>query len=163
LTEKTEELGEKPVPAPLCPPQIPHGLTLHRTRASAVGGGRLTAWAMARPSCFLKTDRFYFCLLLLKPNGQDINKMPQEINIFLKEGGSKNVPCPMTEGVFCTVLRSYISWSSSLRNLLQSAVTSPVLGPNSFHSALFSNVMSLCPSLSLRDQVSHPYKKQEKL
>jgi hypothetical protein len=24
---KTELLGEKPVPVPLCPPQIPHGLT----------------------------------------------------------------------------------------------------------------------------------------
>jgi hypothetical protein len=22
-----EELGEKPIPVPLCPPQIPHGLT----------------------------------------------------------------------------------------------------------------------------------------
>jgi hypothetical protein len=46
---KTEELGEKPVAVPLCPPQIPHGLTRDRTRASAVGGRRLTAWAMARP------------------------------------------------------------------------------------------------------------------
>jgi hypothetical protein len=45
---KTEVLGEKPVPVPLCPPQIPHGLTRDRTRASAVGGRRLTAWAMAR-------------------------------------------------------------------------------------------------------------------
>jgi hypothetical protein len=35
---KTEELGEKPVPAPLCPPEIPHGLTGARTRASAVRG-----------------------------------------------------------------------------------------------------------------------------
>jgi hypothetical protein len=34
---------------PLCPPQIPHGLTRDRTRASAVGGRRLSAWAMARP------------------------------------------------------------------------------------------------------------------
>jgi hypothetical protein len=34
---------------PLCPPQIPHGQTLYRTRTSAVGGRRLTAWAMARP------------------------------------------------------------------------------------------------------------------
>jgi hypothetical protein len=34
---------------PLCPPQIPHGLTQDRNRASAVGGRRLTAWAMARP------------------------------------------------------------------------------------------------------------------
>jgi hypothetical protein len=41
--------GEKPVPAPLCPPQIPHWMTQDRTRASAVGGRRLTAWAMARP------------------------------------------------------------------------------------------------------------------
>jgi hypothetical protein len=43
---KPEELGEKPVPVPLCPPQIPHGLTRERTRASAVRGRRLTTWAM---------------------------------------------------------------------------------------------------------------------
>jgi hypothetical protein len=49
---ETEELGEKPVPVPLCPPQIPHWLTRDRTRASAVGGRRLTAWAMAR-QCIL--------------------------------------------------------------------------------------------------------------
>jgi hypothetical protein len=41
--KKTEVLGEKPVPASLCPPQIPHGLTRDRTRASEVGGRRLTA------------------------------------------------------------------------------------------------------------------------
>jgi hypothetical protein len=46
---KTEELGERPVPLPLCPPQIPHRLTRARTRASAVRGRRLTTWAMARP------------------------------------------------------------------------------------------------------------------
>ena len=46
---KTEVLGEKPVPVPLCPPQIPHGLARDRTGASAVRGRRLTAWAMARP------------------------------------------------------------------------------------------------------------------
>jgi hypothetical protein len=46
---KTEELGGIPVPVPLCPPQIPHGLTRARSRASAVRGRRLTTWAMARP------------------------------------------------------------------------------------------------------------------
>jgi hypothetical protein len=46
---KTEELGEKPVPVPFCPPQIPYGLTRARTRASVVRGQRLTTWAMARP------------------------------------------------------------------------------------------------------------------
>jgi hypothetical protein len=45
--------GEKPVPVPLCPPQIPHGLTLARTRASAVRGRRLTTWDRARPSLVL--------------------------------------------------------------------------------------------------------------
>jgi hypothetical protein len=52
---KTEELGENPVPVPLCPTQIPHGLTQARTRYCAVRGWRLTAWAMARP-CYRVTD-----------------------------------------------------------------------------------------------------------
>jgi hypothetical protein len=34
---------------PLPPPQIPHGQTQARTRATAVGSQRLTAWAIARP------------------------------------------------------------------------------------------------------------------
>jgi hypothetical protein len=46
---KTEVLGGKPVPVPLCPPQIAHGLIRDRTRASAMEGRQLTAWAMARP------------------------------------------------------------------------------------------------------------------
>jgi hypothetical protein len=54
---KTEVLGEKPVPVPLCPPQIPHRLTRDQTLASALGGQRLTAWAMAQP-----------CRSLLLPN-----------------------------------------------------------------------------------------------
>jgi hypothetical protein len=40
---KTGVRGEKPVPVPLCPPQIPHEMTRDRTRASAVGGRQLTA------------------------------------------------------------------------------------------------------------------------
>jgi hypothetical protein len=41
----------KPAPMPLCPPQIQHNLTRALTRAvMVVGGQRLTAWAMARPS-----------------------------------------------------------------------------------------------------------------
>jgi hypothetical protein len=48
-TGRLKYSGKKPVPVPLCPPQIPHGLTRDRTRASAVRGRRLTAWTMARP------------------------------------------------------------------------------------------------------------------
>jgi hypothetical protein len=53
---KTEVLGEKPVPVPLCPPQIPHGLKGDWTQASAVRGRRLTAWAMARPQIRVRSD-----------------------------------------------------------------------------------------------------------
>jgi hypothetical protein len=55
---KTEELWEKLVPVPLCPRQIPHGLTWARTQASAVRGRRLTTWAMARPTCLLTFCKF---------------------------------------------------------------------------------------------------------
>jgi hypothetical protein len=47
---RTEVLGEKPVPVPLCPPQIPHGLTQDQTRAPVVGGQQLPARAMAHAS-----------------------------------------------------------------------------------------------------------------
>jgi hypothetical protein len=46
---KPKYSGKKPVPVPLCPPQIPPESTWEGTRASAVEGRRLTAWAMARP------------------------------------------------------------------------------------------------------------------
>jgi hypothetical protein len=52
----------------------------------------------------------------------------------------------------------YKVWSSSLCNFLQSPVTTALLGPNILHRTLFSNTLSLCSSLSVTDQVSHPYK-----
>jgi hypothetical protein len=38
---KTEKLGEKPVPVPLYPQQIPYGLTRVRTRSSAIRGRQI--------------------------------------------------------------------------------------------------------------------------
>jgi hypothetical protein len=52
----------------------------------------------------------------------------------------------------------YKLWSSSLCNFLHSPVTSSLLGPNNRLRTLFSNTLSLCSSLSVTDQVSHPYK-----
>ena len=46
LTAETVVLGEKPVPVPLRRPQIPHGLTQDRTRASAIRGPRLIAFLL---------------------------------------------------------------------------------------------------------------------
>jgi hypothetical protein len=78
---KTEVLGgEKPVPVPLCPPKIPHGLTQDRTRASAVRFRRLTAWAMARPynstytvGFFVRTNSESFSVFLVTLYMQDDN------------------------------------------------------------------------------------------
>ena len=52
----------------------------------------------------------------------------------------------------------YRSLSPSFYSFLHSPVTSSLLGPNILLSALFSNTLSLCSSLNVSDQVSHPYK-----
>jgi hypothetical protein len=56
---KTEVLGEKTVPVPFCPPEIPHGQTRDRKRASAVRDWQLTAWAMARPKTHLTENKHF--------------------------------------------------------------------------------------------------------
>jgi hypothetical protein len=53
----------KSAPAPLCPPQIPHDQIRARTRPSAVGNRRLTAWAMARLSFNIALSRVFFQLV----------------------------------------------------------------------------------------------------
>jgi len=50
----------------------------------------------------------------------------------------------------------YNSWGYPLCSILQSSVTSSRVGPNIFLTILFCNTPSLCTSLSMRDQVSHP-------
>ena len=47
--------------------------------------------------------------------------------------------------------------SSLLCSLLHCPVTSSLSGPNTFLSTLFSNTLSLRPSLRMTDQVSHPH------
>ena len=54
--------------------------------------------------------------------------------------------------------RLYRSYSSSLCSLLHSADTSSFLGRNILLSTRFSNTLGLCFSLSVMDQVSHPYR-----
>jgi hypothetical protein len=49
LTGENRRTLRNPVPVPLCPPQIPHGLSWEWTRAAVVRSRRLTSWAMAGP------------------------------------------------------------------------------------------------------------------
>jgi hypothetical protein len=62
--------------------------------------------------------------------------------------------------LLCLVISSdyYKLWSCPLCNFLHSPVTSSLLGPNIPLSTLFSNTLSLCISLNVREQVSHPYR-----
>src|SRR5215475_2028009 len=57
----------------------------------------------------------------------------------------------------------YRSFNSSLCSFLHSSVTSSLLGPNTLLSTLFSNTLSLRSSLSVSDQLSHPYKTTGKI
>jgi hypothetical protein len=50
----------------------------------------------------------------------------------------------------------YGLWISSLCNFLHDP-SSSILGPNILLNTLFSKTLSLCYSLKVRDQVSHPY------
>jgi hypothetical protein len=52
---------------------------------------------------------------------------------------------------------------SSLCSFLQSPVSSSLFGPNILLRTLFSNTLSLCSSLNLRHQVSHPYRTTGKI
>src|SRR5215510_1238223 len=56
----------------------------------------------------------------------------------------------------------YRSFSSSVCDFLHSPVTSSLLGPNTLNT-LFSNILGLCFSLNVSDQVSHPYKTTGKI
>jgi hypothetical protein len=50
-----------------------------------------------------------------------------------------------------------------LCSFLQPPVTSSVFGPNILLNTLFSNTLSLCSSLNVRDQVLYPYKTTGKI
>ena len=57
----------------------------------------------------------------------------------------------------------YRSLSSLLCSFLHLPVTSSLLGPNTLLRTLFSKSLSLCSSLNVSDQVSHPYKTTGKI
>jgi hypothetical protein len=49
MAGKRVELGGKPVPGTLCPPQIPHRLNWEQSQASTLRSHWLSAWAIAWP------------------------------------------------------------------------------------------------------------------
>jgi hypothetical protein len=61
------------------------------------------------------------------------------------------------------ISEEYKSRSSSLCSFLYSPVASSLFGPNILLSTLFSNTLSLCCSLNVRDHVSHAYRTTGKI
>jgi len=77
-----------------------------------------------------------------------------------------HIPCPFIILDFRTrIIFGFrkISWRSSLCYLLHCSVTSFLLGPNIFLSTPYLNTFSLCSSLSVRDDVLHPYETAGKI
>jgi hypothetical protein len=68
IGRRNRSIWRKPVPAPLCPPQIPHDQTWAQTWAAVVGSQWLTAWAIwCGPSMVCYRDSFtMMCVQLWK-------------------------------------------------------------------------------------------------
>ena len=71
------------------------------------------------------------------------------LNILLRATGSF-LRCP------CNIWRGLHIIKLSLYSLHKSPVTSSLLGPNIFHTTLFSKTLSNCFSLNVTQQASHP-------
>jgi hypothetical protein len=58
---------------------------------------------------------------------------------------------------------NYTWWNFWLCSFPQSPIISSHFGPNILLSTLFSNTLSLCSSLNVKDQASHPCKTTGKI
>jgi len=68
----SEVLWSKPVPMPLCAPQVPLGLTSGLSRADAVRDRRLTAWETARRDDRPRPADHWLCFLGTLPRPLDL-------------------------------------------------------------------------------------------
>ena len=106
-------------------------------------------------------------LHLSLPSGLFLSGIPTK-SLYAPLQFSLRATCPTYLFILDLITRiifgeEYRSLSSSLCSFLHSPVTSSLLGPNVPLSTLFSNTLSLCSSLNVSDQVSHPHKTTGKI
>jgi hypothetical protein len=149
IGKENRSTRRKPAPVLLCPPQTPHAART-RTRAAAV-------WSLARWIHFIPPYSISLRSILV---------LSSHLSLYLTNGLFLpflpiRAACPCHFSlleliILITFDEEYKLWSSSLCNFLQSPVTSSLFGPNILLNTLVSNTLSLCSSLKVRDQVSHP-------
>jgi hypothetical protein len=115
LTGENRQLGEKPVPVPLCPPQTPHGLIRDRTWASACGRpatNRLShdtaiTLPLSDPNILLNT-LFYF----LRVENNVTQTRFYRSKVFWKTDGMIGCPCLRIISVWTTRCHraSWVKW-----------------------------------------------------
>jgi len=76
---------------------------------------------------------------------------------------SLSIKFPHQNPVCSSPLLHTVSFSSTLYGFLHSPAISSLLGPNILLNPVFSNTLGLYSSLSVSDQVSHPYKTTSKI
>jgi hypothetical protein len=77
IGRRNQSSRRKHTPAPLCLPQIPLDKTRARTRATAMGSQRLTAWTTARPSEDVKNSEIYGMMTV-----QQVNSCTSQKRVF---------------------------------------------------------------------------------
>jgi hypothetical protein len=107
-------------------------------------------------------DPFWSHLYLGLPSGLFLSGFPNKTSyIFLSfpAHATCSAYLILVDLTYLTILGDeWKLWSSSMYNILHSPVTSSHLGPNILLRYVFLNILSLCSSFNVRDQVSSPHK-----
>ena len=113
----------------------------------------------ALPHCFL---RIHFNIIFLStPRSSGVAlflSFPHQNPVWTSPVSHMVHVCLVIGLVSRMIYGEYKSWNSSLHIFLQSLLNSAFQATNILLSILLSYIFSLCSTLSVRDQGSHPYK-----
>ena len=122
---------------------------------------RLIQSTWSQPTYFRSSLRSSSHLCLVFSSGLFPSGFPTR-TLYIPLLSNKRATCPAH--VILLDLSTWITFGEiHITNLLQPSVTSSLLDPNILLSTLFSDTLSLCSYLNVRDQVSQLTKKTDKI